>query len=345
MKKFKFVIADSSENFALEIQEKLEAKAGGNSEILIITEKNYLDEFFESPQKMDVLLIDKKFYSKAIEKHDIDLICIVSDDKNDCNRLNTGFVYTVHRDSGSEEITRTMLSVINPALIQKKESDSECKIILVTSPLGGSGKTVTAAAIALHLRKSGMKVLFADTTSFQSSSHWITDKKKIGDDEYILDNFNAECVDNITAQGNVDHIAFFSQVLPALDINAGNYYEIIKAEKKREEYDYIVVDSDSCFTTDLVNFMTVADHVVILTLQDEVSVHKMQRFLYSFDCSDTSKYITCCSKFCIDKKNYLSEKAEFMPISVYIPMVNLNGAELSEVSKMPCFNRIASMLL
>lgn len=341
MKKIRFVIADSSETFALDIQEKLESRIGGNvSEILIITDKGYLDEFFSSDQKMDVLLIDKKFYSEAIEKHNINLICIVSDNPDDSNRPNTGFVYTLNRNSGTDKISQIMLSAINPAFLEKKVSDGdECKVILVTSPLGGSGKTVVSAAIAHNLRKSGMRVLFVDTTSLQSSSHWITEENKI-DDYYILDNFNAECIDNITVHGNIDHIALFSQVLAAFDLNMGNYYELIKSEKKSGKYDYIVVDSESCFSTDMVNFMTLADNVVILTLQDEVAAKKMQRFLYNFDCSDKSKYMTCCSKFCIDKKNYLNEKADF-----YIPMINLNGAQLSEISKMQCINSIASMLL
>ena len=46
MKNLKFAIVDSSESFALKIQESLESKAGENSETVIITDRNYLEEFF-----------------------------------------------------------------------------------------------------------------------------------------------------------------------------------------------------------------------------------------------------------------------------------------------------------
>lgn len=344
MKKLKFVIAVSSETFAVTVQEKLEDKAGSDSEIIIITDSNYLEKFFNLPQRIDVLLIDEKFYSRTIEKHDIDLICILSEKIENCDKVNTGFIYTVYKNSGIDKIIQIMLSAINPAMLEKNTSQERCKMVLVTSPLGGSGKTVTAAAIAYYLHKSGMKVLFADTTSFQSSEHWIANEKKSIDDDYILNNFNVDGLGDIIVHGNIDHIAFFSQALPALDINAGSYYEVINAEKNKGNYDYIVVDSESCFSTDLINFMTIADYVIILALQDEVSVSKMRRFLRSFECSDKSKYIVCCSKFCIEKKNYLREKLDFLHISAYIPMVNLNGAHISDISKIQCFNRIASML-
>lgn len=252
MKNLKFAIVDSSESFALKIQDNLENKVGENSEIVIITDPDYLEEFFSETQSLDVLLIEKKFYSEEIENYNIDLICILSDSPEDCLKPNTGYIYNVFRNANIDKITDTMLLAVNPARLFGQSQQRKCKVVLVTSPLGGSGKTVTAAGIACYLRKSGMKILFVDATCFQSASYWFGSEKKLTD-EYILDNFNSENYENLILNGDVDHISFFSQILPAVNINTGDYYKIIKTEMQKENHDYIIVDSESCFSEDLIN--------------------------------------------------------------------------------------------
>ncbi len=344
MKNLKFAIVDSSESFALKIQESLESKAGENSETVIITDRNYLEEFFSEEQKLDVLLIEKKFYSKELETQDIDLICILSDSPEDCKNPNTGYIYNVFRGAGVDKITDTMLSAVNPTMLGSQTQQGNCKVVLVTSPLGGSGKTVAAAAIAYNLKRSGMRVLFVDTTCFQSASYWIGSENKLSD-EYIIDNFNHDNSGKIILNGTVDHIAFFSQVLPAMNINTGDYCEIIKSESQKENYDYIVIDSESCFSDDLIKLMTLADYVVILTLQDKISSYKMKSFLHSFECSDASKYIVCCNKFCVNKKNYSNEKQNVVAVSAYMPMFDVSSARLLDISEMKCIQKLASKLL
>lgn len=343
MKKIKIAVVSSSENFALQINDKLKERTGDNSEIFIITQKNYIAEFFSQPQKIDVLLIENNLYSDIIEKNNIDLICVLKDSPDDCQNTKTGYVYNIYKGAGIEKIVETMLSTINPAQYSGDADSDGCKVVLVTSPIGGSGKTLVSSAIAQCLSKNGMRVLYADTTCFQSASYWMKNASKTSD-EFILDNFSANTVGNIIEHDGVDHIAFFSQILPALSINAEDYYGIIKAEKFKNNYDYIVVDSESCFTEGLINIMSLADYTVVLALQDEFSVFKLKKFLSSFDCSGNSGYILCCNKYCIDKKNYLKGGTETLPVSVCIPMFDTNGADLSDVCSMKCIHRIVSNL-
>ncbi len=340
MKKIKIAVVSSNESFALQINDKLKEKTGDSSEVFIITQREYIREFFSQSPKMAVLLIEENLYSDVVEKNNIDLICILKDSIDECQNAKTGFVYNIYKGEKTEKIIETMLSTINPARYSNDSDGDGCKVVLVTSPIGGSGKTLVASAIAQCLAKNGMKVLFADTTCFQSASYWIKNKRKASD-EYILDNFSASTVDNIVEHDDIHHIAFFSQVLPALSIKAEDYYELIKAEKLRNDYDYIIVDSETCFTEGLINIMSMADYTVVIALQDEFSSFKLKKFLDNFDCSG---YMLCCNKFCIDKKNYLKSGMDTLPVSVYIPMFNTNGAQLSDICQMKCIHRIVSSL-
>lgn len=91
--------------------------------------------------------------------------------------------------------------------------------------------------------------------------------------------------------------------------------------------------------------MTLADYAVIVTLQDAVSAYKMKSFLRNFECSDSSKYIVCCNKFRVDKRNYSSENQNVMPVSVYIPMMDIGASRMSDISEMKCIQKLASKLL
>lgn len=344
MKNLKFAVVDSSESYALKIQEALENKVGENADTVIITDESYFREFFSEKQTLSVLLIEKKFYSKELEFHNIDLICVLSDNPADSRKTNTGYVYNVCRSEGIDKVTDTMLSAINPAMLGNQKKSNGCKVVLVTSPLGGSGKTAVSAAVAYRLKKSGMKVLFADTTCFQTASYWIESEKNMSDDD-VLDNFSPENAENIIVQGNVDHIAFFSQMLPAVDINTKNYYEIIKSETKKENYDYIIIDSESCFSADLIKLMTIADYVIIVALQDKISAVKMKKFLYSFECSDSSKYIVCCNKFRIDRKNYLTQLQNTVSVGAYLPMFDIGNTKLSDLSETKSIHKLVSNLI
>ena len=339
----RFVIAVPDDEFAIEIQSKLEETVGENAEILIITDKVYFRDFFSSPKNLNVILVDKSFYSKELENHNIDLVCILSNKNEDCQRVNAGSIYVIHKDSGVDKITQMMLSAVNPEMINRSiQEGQKAKIILVTSPLGGSGKTVTALAISYYLKKSGLRVLFVDPTNLQSSEYWLKDANSM-EDEYISENLTPDCWTNLVIHGKTDHIALFSQVLAAVDVKTEDYFQIIESAQSSGEYDYIVVDSESDFSAESIRFMTLADRVLVLLLQDQQSVHKAEKFLRCFDCSDETKYTLCCSKFCINKKSFLKEN--MIPVAGNFPMINLDNAQLEDVGMLKCISRITSELL
>jgi len=155
------VIADEDEEYLTPLELKFIEELDDKAEIEVITTRDYLQSFFSTPRKVDILIINKSLYSDIFSKHDIENIFILTEEESD--KENEIYKYTSVKDiynfvSGSVKTNTQELAAV-------KEGT---KAILVYSPIGGSGKTALSLGISGIISKYRKKVLYISTESIQS---------------------------------------------------------------------------------------------------------------------------------------------------------------------------------
>ncbi len=340
------MIADANEDFAVQVQQRMESVLGHAAEITLITDRDYLLEYFESPRQMDILLIDQNLYFRGVERHNIEWIYILTEDPDLRKSEQAAFIDYVYRFSGLKDIVDKALSGLPESVLRSEGRSKNARMILIASPCGGSGKTITALALAGALRKRGKKTLFVDTTSLQQSYYWLRGKKHEKGDDYIQDHFTPSGIKDVIERGAFDFVSPFRQPLPALGIEPDAYTPILQSLLQSTTYDYIVADSSSGFSVLLSQMMTFAHSVMLIGLQDRFSAKKMSAFLQFVDCSDANRFRLLCGMYRPDRKNHLAEERFPVQICEYIPYANLGDEQdLKAISDMECYRRLAAMFV
>ena len=339
---FRFVIVDTDETFVLKIQDKLEEKISNDTEIIIVTDMQFLKELFSVPQKIDAMLIRKDLYYQDLEKHNSDSICIVTDSLEECNAHADGYKKFIYRYSPISEFVSKLTKELRFDDADEKNDNDLCRVISVVSPCGGAGKTVFSLALCNALLNIGKKVLYIDASNAQSSSYWLNQSVKKVDDMNLLDDLLDCTIDNVISSNGFDYVKPFNVLLTSLGITSSAYLSVIESVKNGQNYDCIVIDTD--FSAETTSVLANSTDVFVLALQDAFSIEKLRKFMKSVDCMNFDKYKFVCNQYKDDKKDFFKDLKDIGEMRYIVPFVNVSDkSDLKAIADMTCFKRIATL--
>lgn len=149
MEKPRIVIIDDDFSYIIPLQSKFVYEFLDDVEIEIITSEDYVETFFQKIQKINVLIINKKFYTTSLVNHEINHIFIMTEEQDD----QTTYPNVEHLIFKYTNVKGIFLEIvgISDLKIPRKNDKQKPKIVLVTSASGGAGKTTIALGIATAL--------------------------------------------------------------------------------------------------------------------------------------------------------------------------------------------------
>lgn len=298
------VIADEDEQYLMPIELKFIEEFEDKAEIIMITTRDYLQEYFSVPKKIDILIVNKSLCLDTFSKHDIENVFILTE--NEAENDHEIYKYTSVRDIYNYVIGN--LKSNTQDFVTRKEST---KLILVYSPVGGSGKTTIATGISDIISKQKKTVLFISTENLQSFGYLL------GCNNWLSKNFiksllnkDFDIIDKLKTAIEVAEFHYLPPIQQAISvagITLEKYIYLINKLKELNIYDYIIVDSTSELNVEKCSLMSVANKVVIVTNQDKMSVTKTDALLENIDCSDNNKFAFVCNKYNKMRENHLMD--------------------------------------
>lgn len=155
----KVIIADEDASYIVPLQFKFVTDFFNKIDLEIITDRAYFDEYFSRPQNAEILIISDDLYDSSLQRHNIQNIFVMMEqyDEGSTGELNVNqiFKYTSIKEIFNEIIGKST-GALNIAVVEKKET----QIILVTSAVGGVGKTTVAMGVAACLEQNYKRVLY-----------------------------------------------------------------------------------------------------------------------------------------------------------------------------------------
>ena len=182
MNRFSMVICVFDEIYLSSLEIGLLKGLGDKSEIMLITNREYFDWFFGKPQKIDVLIIEEELYEETIQRHNIGTVFILQEEA-ESRQFKDGAV-SLFKYSSVKEIYYKILGRLGEKIKDNDENTDKTEIILVYSPVGGSGKTTTALNICSELADYNKKVLYLNIESVQSF-HWFLRNREYVDEMFM----------------------------------------------------------------------------------------------------------------------------------------------------------------
>lgn len=335
MKKNRVVLVDSDAEFLAPLEAKfLQSVNEDLLDLEVITETDYLIEYFSKPVSVDILVVSDELIDNIdLDKHsNIPKIFEISEKVMDFGGTDDLRIRRIDRYTNLQAQYNIITADLSEASVDKSTD-----VILFYSATGGVGKTTLALSMANRLAKEGQKVLYIDAERINSFQYYIDNKGQIPNS--ILSEFSKpdravfQKIKHIVRTEGFDYLPPFGAALKSYNVNFGVYVDIINSAKATNEYDVIVVDTDSVYDADKQSLLSLANKVVIVMLQQAQSQFALAMLSKSVSFNDTSKYYFVCNKF--DDEIGMPNVGEFkFQINEYISRIeNIDQLSIDEISK------------
>lgn len=309
MAKPRIIIADTDINYIIPLQLKFAEDFFEQVDLEIISEREYFDEMFSSPQRADILIISDELYDQSIQRHNISHIFVMNEqyEEEQTADLNVNHIF---KYTSIKEIFNEITGKSAEALKVKKSGKQETQVILFYSACGGAGKTTLSMGVSASLTKNYKRVLYINASRLQVFQHMLGNHSPItATDVYAKLSSASEdaysVVKYVIRKELFNYLPPFKSALMSLGLNYDVYEKIISSAKKSGDYDFIVVDADVTFDEDKATLFNIADKVVIVTKQNLASVLATNILVTNINGASTEKYAFICNDFDKEKDNAL----------------------------------------
>ena len=341
----KIVLIDDDIKYVFLLQARLGEHFLNEVNLEVITERNFCKEYFYEPRNIDLLIIDEKFYNQDLQKHNIKKVLLLTENEN-IVQDNIGNVIRIYKYSNMRDIFNAVNSR-NVGLFHVKQSQNSTQIILVTSAAGGVGKTTIALGLSMALEHDYKKVLYVDAESFQTFYYLMKEPEFLDGNELmeLTDKDEiCECLMDHICNREISYLPAFKNPIISVGLSFGLYKSFIESAKKSEEYDYIVVDSDSTFNEEKVELICCADKVLFVTDQSKKGCYSTNQVIKHISEIDDGKYLFICNRFVrTDKKQKHETEADYS-ISEFVELYSDGEVGLETLHLLSGLHRISFLL-
>lgn len=306
MKKPRIVITDDDFSYIMPLQAKFIYEFLDDIDMEVITDPEYFKEMFCSLQKIDILIVDKKYFRDDFAKHDIENIFVLTENqKEDMESMKN--VHAMYKYTNVKEI---FLEIVGQSGLKipmhKNEKNSE--IIMVTSACGGVGKTTVGLGIARALSDMYKRVLYIEASRLQTFQYYMERKDPIeNQDVYVtLTHPSPSVYQEIKSELRKEEFTYLPPLkapLMAYGIDFDAYGKVAKSAKMSGEFDYIILDADVTFDKSKAKMMSVSDRVVIVTEQKPSVVYATELLVSNINNIESDKYLFICNQYQKNKEN------------------------------------------
>lgn len=309
MAKPRIIIADKDVNYIIPLQLKFVEDFFEKIDLELISDTEYFNTLFSTPQRADILIISDELYSQSMQRHNISHVFVMNEqyEEEQTADLNVNhiFKYTSIKEIFNE-ITGKSADVLNVGASAKKETE----IILVCSACGGVGKTTLAMGISACLTKNYKRVLYINAARLQVFQQMLGNHSAITATDVYAKLATAtgnayEDIKHVIRKELFSYIPPFKAALMSLGLNYSVFEKIISSAKKSGDFDFIVVDADVTFDEDKAVLINLADKVVVVTKQNLASVLATNILVANINGASTEKYTFICNDFDKEKDNAL----------------------------------------
>lgn len=351
MAKPRIIIADTDISYIIPLQLKFVEDFFEKVELEIITEEEYFDTLFSTPQRADILIVSEELYSQAMQRHNISHIFVMNEqyEEDQTADLNVNHIF---KYTSIKEIFNEITGKSADVLQIKTGTKQETQVVLFYSASGGAGKTTAAIGVSASLTKNYKRVLYINASRLQVFQHMLENHSAItAADVYakLASTENAYADIRHTIRKELfSYIPPFKAALMSLGLDYSVFEKIILSAKQSGDFDFIIVDADVTFDEDKASLINIADKVIIITQQTLSSVLATNILVSNINGANSDKYMFVCNNFDKDKDNALISPAVSLKFSIsdYIEhFSNYENVKPDDLSKENSIQRTAFLII
>lgn len=344
------VIADKEENYLAAFENKFLEQFDDKIELEIISDEEYFNTFFSTPRTAEIVVVGEEWYSRELHRHNIANLFIFTEE-NEMGATEELSVTRINKYTGIKEIFNEITYRSRDVLFQGVNAKKETMVISFYSAIGGSGKTSLSLGLAESLAYNHQRVLYINTESIQVFANYLNDKAGMSTGGYraLREDLNRTYynIKHFTRRENFVYIPPFMATLDALDLSSQVFVNLVKTAKESKEYDFIIVDIEAGYSRTRTELLEISDKVIMVMLQDKMSLFKTEYIMKNMDFRDREKYLFICNKYEENKPNAYFESTlqKQFPLHEYVEYVKEPMTNVERLGELSGIQKIAYMFI
>ncbi len=326
MARLNLVIADFDESYVRGLSEYIASYHSTAFTVSCFTKADSFSRYMEQKPSADVLLISADVIELAKEIANIRLKLVLSNGA--LIKEYPGF-QAINKYSTGEKLLGDVVhlySKLDPIAMRISPYSKSTELIGVYSPSGGAGKTTIAAALSMQCAELGRSCLYLNLEGIQSTGVFFNSdcKRNLSYAFYYLKeksknlSFKLDGIKSTDADYGVQYFNSPESPLEYEEINADDLEKLLQSIKSMGCYDYVFIDMSNAFDLKNYRVMNLCDRIVLVNLEEPVSMHKNRLFcneLAKLSASDKNcapdKFINVVNRYKdrIDKKENMADGA------------------------------------
>ena len=270
MKKPVVVLADTDIKIITPLELRFLEEYDDKIDLQIITDREYFDEYFSTPKNVDILVADEALYSSELQKQNIPKMFVLTEEVGP-DKTSDLIAERIQKYSSIKEIFNRIVSLSSSVFGSSFDPVKNTQVLLFYSAGGGAGKTTLALGVSYCLTQNLKKVLYINAERINSYQYLLNSVIPISSNAYSSFYHSSPDIyariKPVLRNEHFDYLPPFGASLSSLGIDFSIYKNIVESVKKTNEYDYIVVDTDTVFDNDKASMISVADKVFIICEQ------------------------------------------------------------------------------
>ncbi len=300
------VIAYPDADYIKGFEEELMKHLDADVEIRVITETDYLMQFFSVRRTIDALIIAQELIGNYLQEHDIrNLMILESRQVSVYDSDDSKVLHYVGQDDIIKFVDRCFSDFDEPDEyfddFDDEETGTSVKVAAVYSPIGGCGKSLTALALAKKLKMLEEKVLVIGCDSLQSFGV-LLDTREYADEALAgllqdpVEETYWTVLKNIN-QDNVPCLLPFEKPLVSLGIGGDEFINLINILKEKKDFTYIILDIGSSFNNETLKLFNIADICIFITEPNVDAARKLEKFRMNQDLIPDTDSVTLVNQY------------------------------------------------
>jgi len=312
----KILIFDYNSSYANMLAALLAEVIGREYEIHLC--KDFCDlEIIMEEKNIDILLIEEEAWLKYSEKETNVTVILLCNDLITLNKAELDCIYKFQSVYNISKQLKEIYSRLKPEMISLSNKN-QAKLLLVYSPLGGSGKTTISLALSNIFNNIGLEVFYLNLETFSSDKR---QTKKRGDLSKLLklSHDNKPLRLELQRLVKTDHLFKYKYIssieshFDLIDVDKNDLKYLVEQIKNNNFAEVIIIDSDAVYGEEIKELFELVDEIYLINIDSELANTKFQSFkkLTSF----YNKYLNK-TKFILNKTNQVG-KSEYILIPDY----------------------------
>lgn len=334
MGKINLVLADS-DDFFLKSLSRYILDHNSAFEVNIFTSDEYLLKYI-SNNSVDILLIEEGMLTSDVLSKTKNIITLILDDVS----KETATYIHINKYQKTEAFLKEITFRYAEGKGDKSLFSSNSRhanVISVYSPVGGSGKTTFALALAGTLAKNGVKVFYLNMEKFNSSVLYFG-KNGESISEIFLKiknktvNLSFEIIKRLLVdESGVKYLGAVESAMEFDELTSDELNNLINELASIDDIDYLILDLPTEFDMKFIDIVKHSNYVSVICTEDSTGVLKLNSFLQELSIFPDLKMSYEKIIPVINKSNTreiphsIQEILKEKQIACIIPQLNLNN--------------------